>query len=230
MGAHALARYAAGGDRGLSHAATGASASSSSAIWIAFSAAPLRRLSPPGRAGGRYPSRSRRIRPISTSSTPAASPGVGNSLEADARRRPEQLRRLLGRERLDGLDPHGLGVSDHDRHADARRRDRQVGELEDLPRLGAELRLLVELLAVELPVHREVVLAGGVARSCSMRWRPRPTPTGRSRAARARGRPPRAAASTHVSGIVQQFGFAMMPSCSSARPPFTSGTTSGIPG
>src|SRR5207253_2415424 len=32
-----------------------------------------------------------------------------------------------------------------------------------------------------------------------------------------------------VSGIVAQFGFATMPSCSSARSPFTSGTTSGIP-
>ena len=35
--------------------------------------------------------------------------------------------------------------------------------------------------------------------------------------------------STHVSGIVQQFGLATIPSCSSARGPFTSGTTSGIP-
>ncbi len=33
-----------------------------------------------------------------------------------------------------------------------------------------------------------------------------------------------------VRGIAQQFGFATMPSCSSARAPFTSGTTSGIPG
>ena len=32
-----------------------------------------------------------------------------------------------------------------------------------------------------------------------------------------------------MSGIVQQFGFAMIPSFSSARAPFTSGTTSGIP-
>ena len=35
---------------------------------------------------------------------------------------------------------------------------------------------------------------------------------------------------TQVSGIVQQFGFATIPSCSSARFPFTSGTTRGIPG
>src|SRR4051795_12189010 len=34
---------------------------------------------------------------------------------------------------------------------------------------------------------------------------------------------------TQVSGIVQQFGLATMPSLSSARGPFTSGTTSGIP-
>ena len=35
---------------------------------------------------------------------------------------------------------------------------------------------------------------------------------------------------TQVSGIVQQFGLATMPSCSSARTGFTSGTTSGMPG
>ena len=35
---------------------------------------------------------------------------------------------------------------------------------------------------------------------------------------------------TQVSGIVQQFGFATIPSLSSARAPFTSGTTRGIPG
>ncbi len=36
-------------------------------------------------------------------------------------------------------------------------------------------------------------------------------------------------ASTIVSGIVQQFGLAMIPVCSRARSPFTSGTTSGTP-
>jgi hypothetical protein len=35
--------------------------------------------------------------------------------------------------------------------------------------------------------------------------------------------------STSVSGIEAQFGLATMPSCSSARSPFTSGTTSGTP-
>ena len=33
-----------------------------------------------------------------------------------------------------------------------------------------------------------------------------------------------------MSGIAQQFGFATIPSCSSARAPLTSGTTSGMPG
>ena len=39
----------------------------------------------------------------------------------------------------------------------------------------------------------------------------------------------RSGASTMVSGIVQQFGFATIPVFSRARPPLTSGTTSGIP-
>ena len=73
--------------------------------------------------------------------------------------------------------------------------DRQVGQLHDLPRLGAELRLLVELLAVEVPVHAQVVLVRRPRRGAAPSpARPRPTPTGTSRRARARGRPPRAAA------------------------------------
>ncbi len=40
----------------------------------------------------------------------------------------------------------------------------------------------------------------------------------------------RSGASTIVSGIAQQLGFATMPVCSSARSPLTSGTTSGMPG
>ena len=59
--------------------------------------------------------------------------------------------------RLLGLEPDRLGVADHHRHAHAGRLDRELRELHDLPRLRAELRLLVELLAVELPVHTEVV-------------------------------------------------------------------------
>src|SRR5262249_20008343 len=48
---------------------------------------------------------------------------------------------------------------------------------------------------------------------------------------RARARPAASCSgfSTIVRGIVQQFGFATIPSCSCARGPFTSGTTSGTP-
>ena len=51
-----------------------------------------------------------------------------------------------------------LAVADEDRDADAGRLDRQLRQAQDLPRLLSELRLLVELLADELPVHREVGL------------------------------------------------------------------------
>ena len=71
----------------------------------------------------------------------------------------------------------------------------------------------------------------GSARSCSIRCAPAPD-TDWYVETRTRCRPAASCSgfSTHVSGIVQQFGFATMPSCSSARAPFTSGTTSGTPG
>ena len=68
--------------------------------------------------------------------------------DADARGVAEDLRGLLRRESALQLDPDRLRVPDHHRHADTRRGDRQVGQLEDLPRLGAELRLLVRLVAL----------------------------------------------------------------------------------
>ena len=49
-------------------------------------------------------------------------------------------------------------MADHHRDADAGCRDRQVGELEDLARLSAELRLFVGLVALPRPVHHEVVI------------------------------------------------------------------------
>ncbi len=81
-------------------------------------------------------------------------------LQPDPRRRAEQLRRLLRRERLLGLDPHRLGVPHEHGDADAGRADREVGQLEDLLGLLAELLLLLELDAVERPVHPEVVVLG----------------------------------------------------------------------
>ena len=141
------------------YAAARSRSSTSSAIWIAFSAAPLRRLSL-ARKSARPCSTvgSRRMRPTSTSSTPAALPGDGNSSSPHRRRRGEQLARALGSEVVLELDPDRLGVADHHRHAHAGRLDRQLGQLHDLARLVAQLRLLVELLAVEVPVHAQVVL------------------------------------------------------------------------
>ena len=104
------------------------------------------------------PSGSRRIRPTSTSSPPAAPPGVGNCSSRIAGRVGEDRRRLLGRERLLRLDPDRLGVPDEHRHPHARRADRERRQLEDLARLLAQLLLLVELDAVEVPVHAQVVL------------------------------------------------------------------------
>src|SRR5207244_4168994 len=78
-------------------------------------------------------------------------------LDADARGSGEDLRRLLRPPRLLELGPDGFGWSDHRGLADARGADRQVGQLHDLARLLTELRLLVELDAVEIPVHSEVV-------------------------------------------------------------------------
>ena len=53
-------------------------------------------------------------------------------------------------------------MADRDRDADASGADREVGQLENLARLLTDLHLLVELLAVVLPVRREVVLRLGL--------------------------------------------------------------------
>ena len=51
-------------------------------------------------------------------------------------------------------------MTDEDRDPYARRAERQLRQLEDLARLGAHLRLVLELEAVEAPVHSEVRLRG----------------------------------------------------------------------
>ena len=68
--------------------------------------------------------------------------------------------RIGRRERRLRLDPDRLGVADDDRHAHARRAHGQLGELEDLACLLAELDLLVVLEAVELPVHAQLMVVG----------------------------------------------------------------------
>src|SRR5581483_3254958 len=77
-----------------------------------------------------------------------------------ARRGGEQRLRQLRRERPVRLDPDRLRMADEHRHAHRRRADRQLRQLEDLARLGADLRLLVGLVALPVPVEPEVVLVG----------------------------------------------------------------------
>ena len=107
------------------------------------------RSRPPDRAGSGRRGPRRRRPPCPESGTPRG---------AQSRPRAGTSRACSGRERLLGLEPHRLGVSDRHRDAHAGRAQRQLGQLEDLARLVAQLRLLLELLAVEVPVHRQVVL------------------------------------------------------------------------
>ena len=68
--------------------------------------------------------------------------------------------RIGRRERCLRFDPHRLGVAHDDRDSHARRADGQIGKLEDLACLLAELDLLVVLEAVELPVHAQLMVVG----------------------------------------------------------------------
>ena len=102
-------------------------ASRSSAIWIAFSAAPLRRLSHDDEE--REAVLGRRVvadpadEHVVAARCVARASGTASSLTPG--RRAEDRGRLLRRERLLGLDPDRLGVPDEHRHADARRAQRQ---------------------------------------------------------------------------------------------------------
>ena len=153
-----------------------AARASSSAIWIAFSAAPLRRLSPTTNRARPFSAVGSRADAADEHVVAAGGPARrGEVLEPDPGRRAEDRGRLLGRERLLGLEPDRLGVADEHRHAHTRRADRQLGQLEDLARLLAQLRLLVELDAVEGPVHAQVVSSCGAApRSRSIACAPAP--------------------------------------------------------
>src|SRR6187200_2423840 len=62
---------------------------------------------------------------------------------------------ILRRQGLLELDPDRLGVAHEHGHAHAGGADREVGQLEDLARLRAKLRLLVRLDALPIPVHHE---------------------------------------------------------------------------
>ena len=226
---------------------------STSAIWTALVAAPLRRLSLTiHMLSARGWDSSRRIRPTNTSSRPAARSGVGHVLDDDAGRRAEQLARLLGRQRLARLHVDRLRVADPHGHAHARDRDADRLVLEDLARLEHHLALLVGVVVAVGEgarradhVERDRLRIDLRAPACprlAARHRPGrrarrspscrcPTPTGRSRRPAARSRPVRwIGASATTSCIVEQLGLAISPWWPSSACGLTSETTSGISG
>ena len=124
----------------------GPPATSSSAIWTALSAAPLRRLS----------FDTNRARPCSTrrvAADPAHVAGVGPGRQQRRRdvdhrhagRVGQQLERPLRAERPLERGVDRQRVAGEHRHPHARARHRQVGDAEDLAALVAELLLLVGL-------------------------------------------------------------------------------------
>ena len=128
----------------------GSRSTSSSAIWTALVAAPLRRLSETiQRSIARSLPGSRRMRPTKTSSRPAASIAIGYAAAAGvvddghAGRRGEQLARALRGELVAGLDVDGLRVAGDDRDPDAGGADPDRGVTEDLAGLVDQLALLV---------------------------------------------------------------------------------------
>ncbi len=167
-----------------------------SAICTAFSAAPLLRLSQArNRTSPFSPARSRRTRPTSTSSV-SVRRGRRRRVDQTHRRSiPQQLLCLLGRELVLELDPDGLGVADEHGHAHRGGAERQLRQLEHLLRLGADLRLLVRLVVLPLPVEADVVLLDRLAPQLLRRARlPCPRRPGRWRRAPCGARPRRAAA------------------------------------
>jgi len=62
----------------------------------------------------------------------------------------------------------------HHGHPDTRGAHGEARQLQDLPGLGSELCLLVELLAVEVPVHLEVSLTGSLRAEALIRCVPAP--------------------------------------------------------
>ncbi len=123
-------------------------ATTTSAICTAFSAAPFRRLSLLTNRRGRGPrARTGRRGCGRRTSGPARRPAAGSGRRR-ARRRVRSARisvGTLGRQRPGELGVHRDRVAGEDRHAHAGAGDEQVGELEDLPALVAELLLLVGL-------------------------------------------------------------------------------------
>ena len=186
----------------------------------------------PGRARGpRSTVGSRRSRPTSTSSRPAALPGDGKSSTTTDGAAPSNWRACSGERSSSNSAqtasawPTMTGTRTH---------------IAWIGRSGSSMIFWVSARSFDsssnsspskLQSIRRSWSAGASFASRSIACAPAPD-TDWYVATRTRTRP---AASwsgfrTHVSGIAQQFGLATMPVFSSARPAFTSGTTSGTPG
>ena len=171
-----------------------------------------------------------RIRPTSTSSIPAALPGDGN---CSTRTLGEAARISVASSGRSGSSNSAQTASACPTITGTRTHVALIG------RSGSSMILRVSSRSFDSSSNSTPSKSQSIRRSCaccgSLRSRSiaeAPAPeTDWYVAIRTRRRPAAwcSGARTQVSGIVQQFGLATMPSCSSARSPFTSGTTSGIP-
>ena len=123
-------------------------AASSSAIWTALSAAPLRRLS--FDTNSARPCSHRRVAADAADVARVLAGGLQRRRDVGRARRPARRRRIsvasVGRDRALELGVDRQRVAGEHRHPHARARHRQVGDLEDLAALVAELLLLVGLV------------------------------------------------------------------------------------
>src|SRR5699024_6449409 len=123
-------------------------AASSAAIWTVFSAAPLRRLSlatkrtSPLPAGADW---SARMRPTRLALAPAALSGVGTSSRT-TRSLTEHLCCALGGDLGVEFGVDAQAVPGEHGHPHAGAGDREVGQIEDLPALVAQLLLFIGLV------------------------------------------------------------------------------------
>src|SRR6266540_5478409 len=211
-------------------AASACRSSKSSAIWTAFNAAPLRRLSQTTQSASPSPAASRRIRPTSTSSVPAASRGVGRS----ARRIPGAAARTSrARSGESGSSVSTQTACEWPTRTGTRAQVALSGSSGSSRIFRVSARSF-DSSSDSSPSNSQSMTTfpspGVCARSCSICGAPAPdtelyvaTRTRRRPAASCRG------PSAQTSWIVEQFGLATMPWFSVERSPFTSGTTSGTP-
>ena len=154
-------------------------------------------------------------------------PRRGSLAHANSRRSLERLTRLRRRQRLFRLDPPP--ASGRRGRAPGRTSRSNALRSSRIFRSRAQLRLLVGLVALELPVHDDVASAGAWARSCSIRSTP--APDADSYVAMRTLRNPAASAMAPARKRAERWSSSGSPRSLHrvARSPFTSGTTSGTP-